>query len=888
MESTFGALTVQRRALDAGRERDDSGTQPGVGKHTLIEETFGSPSRPHDLVGDAVSNGGGRLPYLEEIQRSFGRHDVSGVSAHQGPSAGQAATALGARAFAVGNAVAFDGTPDLHTAAHEAAHVVQQRGGVQLKGGIGEVGDAHEQHANQVADRVVAGSSAEELLDRYTSGSPEVTARAPMTSRAFSGTATPVQRQSTGDSSSSQPATAAPANPAPDAAEAPSDPPSRHATWPQISGAAEDPKAQQELDIAWIASLPDHLRESIDVAFADSTAEAHVAKTATPGLAKIDSEINAAEKGLAKRTKKRLTEEHKRATDKDVTADPGYVAERDLLEQDRKQRKQEYLKQTRAANDASVEMKQPQQSVARPETPTVKRLEGKALARTNFMSWAVHIFGSAEAVKAHFTGIKPVKGHPNMWLAASARARFESAQINFEARHPGYTIVDTSVANDLRGTHQQRWGIGMLGHALGEAIDLKAIDNPNIKIDDAGHSYGYLIGKFGGEQGKRGTGRAKMSISEAAIEKTGKEAVAGKDTPEGVTLVESVRQQFAEMSATSERLKASMAAEMPRLQAARDLYFEQAGLRVELAKAKADLAHADAAANKRLAGQKFDDPEAKKAAIKQIKQDLATELDQKKEALAQSQAAVQKALQDAFAGWTAGIQGDIDTDQGLLEQNQASRNAMTADEQALAAIDVGGEGAKTRLNQFAADHQLTTLDKMKRAPKDAKAYKQALVSELKTRDGKASKALGSRDADAHADIKELKFYQQKLMDPAFVFGRGEKHDDGHWGSKYDVSQVPLMQLLEHGTVRDDPMPERETSEARKGVYNAEVVATLARFGWAPGANFGDTMHFDFIEGYSKDVPGGRSPQNMKRTRYSPEGDLPPPAPASGHKDPSKT
>lgn len=80
------------------------------------------------------------------------------------------------------------------------------------------------------------------------------------------------------------------------------------------------------------------------------------------------------------------------------------------------------------------------------------------------------------------------------------------------------------------------------------------------------------------------------------------------------------------------------------------------------------------------------------------------------------------------------------------------------------------------------------------------------------------------------------------------------------------------------------MPEPDTSGPRKGVYNGEVVATLAKFGFAPGANYGDTMHFDFIEGFNKAVPGGRGVQNMKRTRYSPDGDVPPPAPAAGHKD----
>jgi hypothetical protein len=51
---------------------------------------------------------------------------------------------MGAEAFATGDQVAFGAAPDLHTAAHEAAHVVQQRQGVQLKGGVGEVGDAYE------------------------------------------------------------------------------------------------------------------------------------------------------------------------------------------------------------------------------------------------------------------------------------------------------------------------------------------------------------------------------------------------------------------------------------------------------------------------------------------------------------------------------------------------------------------------------------------------------------------------------------------------------------------------------------------------------------------------------------------------------------------------
>lgn len=82
---------------------------------------------------------------------------------------------MGADAFATGKRVAFAGPPDLHTAAHDAAHVVQQRAGVQLKGGVGEAGDPHEQHADAVADRVVAGESAEELLEDYAGGEDDET-----------------------------------------------------------------------------------------------------------------------------------------------------------------------------------------------------------------------------------------------------------------------------------------------------------------------------------------------------------------------------------------------------------------------------------------------------------------------------------------------------------------------------------------------------------------------------------------------------------------------------------------------------------------------------------------------------------------------------------------
>ncbi|HMG21550.1 MAG TPA: DUF4157 domain-containing protein, partial [Kofleriaceae bacterium] len=87
------------------------------------------------------------------------------MQAHGGSEAAASAHAMGADAYATGDHVVLGRGTDLHTVAHEAAHVVQQRGSVQLKAGVGAAGDAYERHADAVADRVVAGQSAEDLLD---------------------------------------------------------------------------------------------------------------------------------------------------------------------------------------------------------------------------------------------------------------------------------------------------------------------------------------------------------------------------------------------------------------------------------------------------------------------------------------------------------------------------------------------------------------------------------------------------------------------------------------------------------------------------------------------------------------------------------------------------
>ncbi|HMG57561.1 MAG TPA: DUF4157 domain-containing protein [Kofleriaceae bacterium] len=140
------------------------GAAPGAAVQRKASAAGGSAD-VLEAAAHGTSGAGGALPHLGEIQRSFGRHDVSGVQAHTDEAATSASRAMGAEAYATGSHVAFAGAPTLHTAAHEAAHVVQQRGGVQLRGGVGQAGDRYEQHADRVADAVVRGDSSEAMLD---------------------------------------------------------------------------------------------------------------------------------------------------------------------------------------------------------------------------------------------------------------------------------------------------------------------------------------------------------------------------------------------------------------------------------------------------------------------------------------------------------------------------------------------------------------------------------------------------------------------------------------------------------------------------------------------------------------------------------------------------
>jgi hypothetical protein len=119
-----------------------------------------------------VSSASSPLPHRERIQSAFGQHDISHVRAAVGGDAGQAADQLGAAAYTVGDRIAFRADPDVRLAAHEAAHVVQQRSGLKLAGNVGTPGDRYERAADAVADAVVDGRPADHLLDDAAAEAP--------------------------------------------------------------------------------------------------------------------------------------------------------------------------------------------------------------------------------------------------------------------------------------------------------------------------------------------------------------------------------------------------------------------------------------------------------------------------------------------------------------------------------------------------------------------------------------------------------------------------------------------------------------------------------------------------------------------------------------------
>lgn len=135
----------------------------------------------HAVARRGLSDPAGPYPHGARIRAAFGAYAPSGLAAHMGPAARAASGALSAGGYVLNGRAVFAERPSLHTAAHEAAHMVHQaRGGAALAHGVGHRSDAHERTADRVADAVAAGRSAEPLLASAFGGMSASAAPRPM------------------------------------------------------------------------------------------------------------------------------------------------------------------------------------------------------------------------------------------------------------------------------------------------------------------------------------------------------------------------------------------------------------------------------------------------------------------------------------------------------------------------------------------------------------------------------------------------------------------------------------------------------------------------------------------------------------------------------------
>jgi hypothetical protein len=78
-----------------------------------------APAQVHAPAARGTGTAATKLPYADQIQRSFGRHDISGVQAHVGGKASASEQEMDARAYATGAHVVLGEGADLHTVAGE-------------------------------------------------------------------------------------------------------------------------------------------------------------------------------------------------------------------------------------------------------------------------------------------------------------------------------------------------------------------------------------------------------------------------------------------------------------------------------------------------------------------------------------------------------------------------------------------------------------------------------------------------------------------------------------------------------------------------------------------------------------------------------------------------
>jgi hypothetical protein len=640
--------------------------------------------------------------------------------------------------------------------------------------------------------------------------------------------------------------------------------------WDEVArAAASDAAAVEALDIGWIDTLDKRFLDQIDSHF--STANEI---KAFHELLERDPRVKAARKSFENESTKAKTETAARLRASGLRnqreayrQDPTYQSELHQLQSAQDREVSEVKQELRPPFDARRQPFELGDTVVEPPVEGVTWKEGRSLTRVNFVAWGVDIFGSVEALKAHFLGMRLISGTTELWMCAPAAMRYEQARIWFEGQYPGNTFFSTTVGQSMRGLHQHESPLGYLGHALGFSVDFAAYENPN-QDDPAAQ---FLLRTFGGTKDAAGTrvqGDNNLDMpagnATAKIRAMGSASVAGEELPAGSDqYLEEVGRAFDEMAATSDRFQESLRADLPSLRTAKQTWAKEAGPRnAALASTEKKLTAARKVARKKLQRATRDLVTAEMVDQDESVAELLQKRDEQRADLQPYLDSVLSTMNTVFAPWIDELQSDVDRRERL--SSEEDRAVAVSPQDADAAL----EKAKAARSQ----RELTALLTNRRfraifSTIDPSTFvsQEELKEAMRTRADQVRKARW----DAGEISTRLELIRRLSSDPRAVFGSPElvkhKKAPASWEAPDTVRQPSVVQYLEKGFVKHDDLA---TSDAgsKKGIFNREFVTAMMRWGFSTGASWGkaDTMHFDFEDGYGM-IQGNRG------TKFGPKG-----------------
>lgn len=664
--------------------------------------------------------------------------------------------------------------------------------------------------------------------------------------------------------------------------------------------------------IDWIDKLPAHLVQQIDGEFSEASQEAALKKQLKKDEKyKALYAANAKAKSDAAKTK--TAPDPKTATDLD-----------------------DYVAQQRAAQAKALhQIGQPKETLIDIPKEGITADEGRTLARINFMGITTAALGTVELVKAHFGAVQnfTISGQ-TVPLHAETGARLQAAAKAFEERYPGAQIPGTTVGQSWRGRHQERHGIGMLGHAMGLSVDFDAYHTPHLKEKTL------LLETIGGGPAifelKHQSGRLlNWAEQRAVVKQMGQETMAhqasraGKvGTPDdpGVVVPDSERSAqslavlgqvdaaYTAMAKTSTDFQASLSdAAKAKLHDLGDAYFADRGtilgLKKSVGQAPAKLARARPKALATIKARRAKEYAPKIAAAqakakaegkkgKDLQQDptvvaLVKERDTIAPAMVDQEPAVAALLTKEAADRQSLTDLETKHQTAMRPQLQPMIDTVNAKVKALsaqaAAVDLATTPGPAYLKSVATQLRDMVLDgPATSAPARASFLKRLRAirkNNEKTFVGIDAAAIDDPDKLKQALIDRVQFIRLSQLswqlnnDLEYVFGEPNKKVV-LGGRARQVGDPSVLQLLELGSTRNDPMPTSPTTTGagtgttggkaapakRTQVFNKEFMRVMMEFGFAPGAAWdaADTMHFDFVEGFGVFAnKGSYGPKGLK-------------------------